>query len=153
MRRCRSNAGNDASLRQHCQIARYSDGRSTKESRELLARGRSHEPAARELCDCEKGNGNAAADQSALEPQSQEMLLKMPCDEIVLGANEMQHFDHRPVGRDRGAGGEDDGQHSGAKHEQEKADAEHNDRAGYGTHTVDEAAMVVEAHTRYLLSE
>ena len=81
------------------------------------------------------------------------MPLKMPCDEIVLGANEMQHLDHRAVGRDSGAGGEDDREHGRAKHEQEKADAEHNDRAGYGTHTVDEAAMVVEANTWYLFSK
>src|SRR6266480_5445334 len=81
------------------------------------------------------------------------MLLEMPRDKTVFGADEMQHLDDGTVGGDGGAGREDDREHGGGKHEQKHADAEGNDGSGHRTHTLDKAAMVIEGYTWDLLGK
>ena len=39
-----------------------------------------------------------------VQPQQQEMPLEVTGNEAVLGADEMQHFDHRTICRPRGTG-------------------------------------------------
>src|SRR5215813_2235213 len=145
--------GDQADLRQNRQVAKHPDRRHAEQSRQLVAPRRADEGTARELDEHEQRNGAAATDQSPLQSQLQKMSLEMRCDETVLGADEMQHFDHRAIGRNSGAGGEGDGEHGGGKDEQEHAHAEGNDRSRHGAHTVDKAAMVVKAHARDLLAE
>src|SRR5437667_12556267 len=88
-RSCRSNKGYQDNLAQHRHIALRSDRKTAEQDGKLLFRRRLDEPRARELSKREQCEGAAAADQSAFQPQSQEMPLEMPGNETVLGADEM----------------------------------------------------------------
>ena len=55
-------------------------------------------------------------------------------------ADEMQHFDHRTIGRHRGKCRERD-RHGRDKDQQQQADAARQNRAGHGAHALDKAAM------------
>ena len=44
-------------------------------------------------------DSRAAANGAALQPEHQEMMLKMPCDEAVFRADKMQNLNDRLVGR------------------------------------------------------
>ena len=73
------------------------------------------------------------------------MALKLAGDVGVPGADEMQHFDDRPVGRHGAARREGDREHGRGEHQDEDADAARDRGARHGAHAVDPAAMVVDA--------
>ena len=71
----------------------------------------------------------------------------------VLGADEMQHLDHRLVGGHGASGGKGHRQHGGGDHQEQHADAGGDRAAGHGAHALDPAAMVVERGAGHLLGE
>src|SRR5262245_19954275 len=89
--------GDQRDLHHHRQIAQSPDREAAEQGGKLIAAGAAAEPCDDELGERKQRDGAAAADQAALQSQVQEMPLEVPGDEIVLGADEMQHLDHRAI--------------------------------------------------------
>ena len=72
---------------------------------------------------------SSGADDPGLDAEAQEMLLEFTRDELVRGADEMQHLDDVAVRRHGALGGGDDDRCGGGGDEQEDGDAAERERA------------------------
>ena len=70
-------------MRQHRQVPQCPDRRAAEQGRELVTPRRAGEAIAGKLGKRKQGDGAAAADQSALQAQQQEMPLEVTGDEAV----------------------------------------------------------------------
>jgi len=104
--------------------------------------------------DCEENDdGKRAAESCAFECRPEEMPLELARDEVLIGADKMQHLDDVSIAGHGAARREDDGQHRCCNHERENCRTDENRRTRHGNQPVDPVAVIVETGARNLLDQ
>src|SRR5690348_8249267 len=144
---------NDCDLDQDCDIAEHPYRKRPKKRRRLVAPGSPDEPATGKTGHGEENYGGTSSDCTTLQTKNEKMVLKVARDISVLGADKMQHFNNRLVGRHGAACSEGNREYSGGKHENQYADPRSDRGACHRAHPIDPTTMVIKHGARHLDGE